>query len=149
MHLQQAVTTALIGLLLAFVATPSRADEAADRAAAEALYELGQALLEKGNVAEACPKLEASNALDPGVGTLLLLGDCQEKAGKLASAWATFKEAAALARAHDDPSRTSIAELRATALRPRLTFVVFRVSAQNELDGFELRRGSSLVARGS
>jgi tetratricopeptide (TPR) repeat protein len=140
-------TAAAAALLLP--ATPCRADEASDRAAAEALYELGQKLLKDGNYAEACPKLEASNSLDPGVGTLLLLGDCWEKAGKLASAWATFKDAAALARSHNDPERVNIGELRASALRPRLAYVEFEVSADDRVPGFELRRGGATIAPGS
>jgi len=138
-----------LALALLFSAPPCRADEAADRAAAEALYELGQRLLRDGNYAEACPKLEASNALEPGVGTLLLLGDCLEKAGKLASGWASFKDAAALARAHGDTERLSIAETRAAALRPRLTYVLYRVSPDAQVSGFELRRGGSLIPQGS
>jgi serine/threonine-protein kinase len=126
-----------------------RADEAADRAAAEALYELGQKLYRDGNFTEACTKLEASNALDPGVGTLLLLGDCEEKAGKVASAWAVFKDAGALARSRSDADRANMADLRAAALRPRLAYVEFRVSAGAPVPGFELRRGGALIAPGS
>jgi serine/threonine-protein kinase len=142
------VGTAL-AVSLSSLAPPCRADEAADRAAAEALYELGQKLLKDGNYAEACPKLEASNALDPGIGTLLLLGDCEEKAGKLASAWASFKDAGALARSRNDPDRAKIADLRAAALRPRITYVEFRVAVEDRAPGFELRRGGTLIAPAS
>lgn len=134
---------------LASVSLPCRADESSDKAAAEALYELGQKLMKDGNFTEACPKLEASQVLDPGVGTLLLLGDCDEKAGKLASAWASFKDAEALARSRGDTERANIAEVRATALRPRLTYVVFQVRAENPRGGFELRRNGGLIAPGS
>ena len=140
---------AALALALLLPATPCRADEAADRAAAEALYELGQKLLREGNYAEACPKLEASSALDPGVGTLLLLGDCLEKAGKLASSWAAFKDAAALARAHNDADRVSLADTRAAALRTRLVYVIYRVSPEAQASGFELRRSGSVIPQGS
>jgi len=143
------VGRAAVSAALLLPATPCRADEASDRAAAEALYELGQKFLKEGNYAEACPKLEASNSLDPGVGTLLLLGDCWEKAGKVASAWGTFKDAAALARSHNDPERANIGELRASALRPRLTYLEFEVSAEDRVPGFELRRGGATIAPGS
>ncbi len=148
LHIAWAGRAAVAAALL-LPATPCRADDASDRAAAEALYELGQKLLKDGNYAEACPKLEASNSLDPGVGTLLLLGDCWEKAGKFASAWATFKDASALARAHNDTERANIGDLRATALRPRLTYVQFQVSGEDRMPGFELRRGGALIAQGS
>src|SRR4051812_42972052 len=103
----------LLGVTLA--GRPCLADESPDKAAAEALYQLGQQLLKAGDFANACPKLEASNSLDPGVGTLLLLGDCQEKLGKLASSWATFREAASLATSRNDADRARVAELRASA----------------------------------
>jgi hypothetical protein len=125
----------------------ARADD--DRAAAEALYEIGQTMMKDGKFAEACPKLEASNALDPGIGTLLLLGDCDEKIGKVASAWAAFQDAAGLAKARNDSERLGIANLRAAALKPRLTYVEFRVPREDDLSGFELRRGGRVVGKGS
>jgi hypothetical protein len=131
----------------ALVARPARADD--DRAAAEALYEIAQNLMKEGKYAEACPKLEASNALDRGVGTLLLLGDCEEKAGKFASAWAAFQDASGLAKSRNDTERMGIANVRAAALRPRLTYVVFRVQPANDVPGFELRRSGHVIAKGS
>jgi hypothetical protein len=140
-----------LGLILGVtIATrPCHADETPDKAAAEALYQLGQQLLKAGDFNNACPKLEASNSLDPGVGTLLLLGDCQEKLGKLASAWATFREAAELATSRNDPERTRIADLRAAALKPRLINVIFKVDPGNDVAGFELRRNAAVVSKGS
>ena len=138
----------LLGLVF-FRAAPGRADEAADKAAAEALYQLGRKLTAGGNYAEACPKFAASHELDPGVGTLLLLGDCQEQLGKIASAWATFQEAADLARSRNDTERVGIAELRAAALKPRLSYVVFKVAAENTMEGFELRRSGKAVPKAS
>ncbi len=143
------VTFALPALALF---APSRAaaedaGNAGDKAAAEALYQLGRQLMAEGKYGDACPKLAASNDLEPGVGTSLLLADCHEKAGKLASAWATFLEAAALAKLHADAERNSMAELRAAALRPRLTYVVFSVDRENEVDGFELRRSGVVVKK--
>jgi hypothetical protein len=140
-----------LGLLVSLAIAPAsaRADEGTDKAAAEALYQLAQRLMADGKYAEACPKLDASNKLDPGVGTLLFLGDCQEKLGKLASAWATFQQAKALARSRSDPERAAVAELRATALQPRLSFVVLDVDSKNDMAGFELRRDGVLIAGGS
>ena len=65
-----------------------------DKAAAEALFDDGRRLL-GGPLPGACPKFAESQRLDPGVGTLLNLGDCYEKNGQAASAWAQFREAAA------------------------------------------------------
>lgn len=127
----------------------AHADEPTEKAAAEALYQLGQQLMKSGDYANACAKLEASESLDPGVGTLLVLGDCQEKLGKIASAWATFREAFALATAHNESDRARIADIRAAALKPRLVNVVFNVPAANDVSGFELQRNGLVIAKGS
>ncbi len=138
-------------LVMTFGLVPrlARAEGTSDKAAAEALYQLAQQLMSSGDYANACPKLDASNALDPGVGTLLLLGDCQEKLGKLASAWAAFKDAGQLAASHNDTERARLAEVRAAALKPRLVNVVYKVAAGNDVPGFELRQGGAPISRGS
>jgi hypothetical protein len=59
----------------------------------------------------------------------LWLGDCYERQGKTASAWAVFREADAFARARQDP-RERIAEDRATKLDGRLCKLVVVVAAQ-------------------
>src|SRR4051812_16548065 len=83
--------------IIVLAAVPAFADGATDRPEAEALFDQGRRLLAAGNYAAACPKLEASNRLDPGIGTMLNLGDCYEKNGQTASGWAAFREAAAAA----------------------------------------------------
>jgi serine/threonine-protein kinase len=119
----------------------------ASRAAAEALFEQGRKLLSEQKYAEACDKLEASHKLDPGVGTLLYLGDCYEKAGKLASAWAAFEEAASLGTSRGEMDRVKVAQVRASALKPRLPMLVFVVD--QKLPGLELRRDGALVPEAS
>jgi hypothetical protein len=90
------------------------------RAAAQALFEQGKALVEAGKFKEACPKLADSQRLDPGIGTSLWLADCYENNGQTASAWAQFKEAAAAAAMQKDP-REKLARMRAQDLEKRLT----------------------------
>ena len=79
------------------LATP--AARAADTAAAQSLFSDARKLMLAGNFADACPKREESEKLDPGMGTLYNLGDCYEHVGKTASAWAAFDEVANEARA--------------------------------------------------
>lgn len=125
------------------------AQEGGEKAAAEALFQLGEREMKAGNYDLACPKLEASAKLDLGVGTLLYLGDCQEKQGKLASAWATFRQAMSLANWRGDSERASLAGLRATALQPRVSRVTYQVAPDADMPGFELRRDGLLIASGS
>lgn len=148
-RLRAVLGSCLVGVHAMTAASPARADEDSDRAAADALYQLAQQLLRDGKYADACAKLEASQTLDAGVGTLLLLGDCHEKVGKLASAWAAFHQAASLAASRDDPDRAQMADLRAAALRPRLVYVVYKVDPNNDPDGLELRRDGSLIPQAS
>lgn len=98
-----------------------------DKASAEALYEAGKALL-RTDVAAACEKFRASQELDPGVGTLLHLGACYEKLGRVASAWASFLEAASYARRSGQPDREKTATARAEKLDARLPKLVIDVS---------------------
>src|SRR5262245_38802765 len=83
------------GLLLG--AVPARAQSAA----AERLFLDGRELIKQGRLAAGCAKLQASEELEPSVGTLLNLGDCRERLGQTASAWAAFRKAEAIARRDD------------------------------------------------
>lgn len=118
------------------------------KAAAEALFEEGVALGEKGQWQEACKKLEASQTLDVAVGTLLRLADCYERVGKLASAWARFREARSLAQAQGMADRERIATLRADALDPKMARLTLTVPALPP-PGFELTLGETPVPRAS
>lgn len=127
---------------LAITATEQAwAQGAADKAAAETLFEEGRKLMAEGRAPEACPKFAASQKLDPGLGTLLNLGDCYEKTGKTASAWAHFREAASLAQASGDTRRAEVAQKRASRLEPRLARLTIKAderapaSLKVELDG--------------
>lgn len=118
----------------------ARAQGSSSKAAAEALYQQGKSLFDAQKYAEACEKFDASQKLDPAIGTLLFLGDCYEKQNKKASAWASFKEAASLAQARND-DRQKIAEVRAAALLPQVSRLIIRVSEPTlALERFTLRR---------
>jgi hypothetical protein len=124
--------------LLASQPVLARGDNAAT--AAEALFRQAKSLLAKGEMEKACAKLDASRKLEPAVGTLLYLGDCYDKLGKTASAWAAFRDARSLAEERKDP-RMKIADVRAIALKPRVSTISLKVAEGNaKLDGFALRR---------
>jgi serine/threonine-protein kinase len=134
--------------LIAGAPTWVHAQSAEKKAAAEALFDEGRKLMAGGDVAEACRKLEQSQRLDPGIGTLLYLADCYERAGRLASAWATFREGASAARAAGQTERADSGDARAQALHGRLSRLELRVDpASAALAGFELWRGGKPVPR--
>jgi serine/threonine-protein kinase len=120
---------------------------AADQAAAEALYDAGRKLFQAGNYAVACPKFEESQRLDPGVGTMLFLGTCFEKTGRLASAWVTFREAAVTARSTNQPDREKKALELANAVEPRLARLQVVVPPENDLPGLAIKRDGSALGR--
>ena len=93
------------------------------KAAAEALFDDGRKLMTAGKYAQACAKFEASQALDPGVGTSLNLADCYEKVGRTASAWAQFRETISAARRAGSNERERIARERSDALEPKLSYL--------------------------
>ena len=101
-----------VGLLVVIAA--SRAG--AVPPAAQALFREGRQLMASGNTAEACDRFAQSYALEAASGTLLNLALCHEKLGKVATAWAEYREAAALARGQDRPDRAAVAEERLAAI---------------------------------
>jgi hypothetical protein len=89
--------------------------------AAESLFREGRTLVKQGRLQDGCDKFEASEVIEPSVGTLLNLGDCREKLGKVATAWAAFKKAEAMAKASGkDDKRAAEAQRRAARLEPQL-----------------------------
>jgi len=100
------------------MALPSTA--LADKATAQALFKEGSDLVQAGKYADACVKFAASNAEDRSVGALTGLGVCNEKLGKLATAWASFSEAATLARSLKDDRHQGLLD-RAAGLEPKLS----------------------------
>jgi hypothetical protein len=127
----------VVGLFLACSALSSQAF-AAGNPAAEALFERGRSFMAEQKYAEACAAFEASQELEVGIGTLLYLGSCYEKQNKVATAWATFREAQALAASRQD-DREELALQRIKALEPRISHIVLNVRDDNRVDGLEVK----------
>jgi hypothetical protein len=120
-------------IIVAVVVTVSGASfaqvSATNAALAEKLFEDARQLMAQQKYGEACAKLAESERLDPGVGTLLNLGECYEKSGKVASAWATYREAEGAAAREGQKKRASFAGSRARALAPDLSYLVVETAS--------------------
>jgi len=66
---------------------------ATDPAAAEASFQQAKKLMSEGKYAEACPRLEESDRLDPADGTKLNLAVCYEQIGDTSKACETLAAA--------------------------------------------------------
>ena len=124
----------------------------ADKASAAQLLEDAAKLVAAGNFAAACPKYDESQRRSPDLDTLLKLGDCYEKEGKSASAWAVFKEAIDTAsRRHapgaSDPKEDS-ARARAAALEPKISRLTITVMGA-DTPGLEVQQSGAVVGRGT
>jgi hypothetical protein len=119
---------------------------AAQKAAAESLFDDALKAMKSGRYADACPKLEESERIDPGIGTLLYLGECYEKTGRSASAWATFREAASSAQAKGEAERARIAAGRADRLQAGLSKLTISVAPESaQLSGLRVTRDNVSV----
>jgi len=111
------------------LASNARADDPSAVATAEALFAEGRKLMADGQIAVACPKFEAAQRLAPTPGTLLNLANCYEKAGRIASAWASYRDAISSARAAGRTDLAESAQKRAGLLEPRLARLSVTVTA--------------------
>jgi len=114
----------LAGILCAFGWAGSAR---ADIAAADVLYQQAKKLVAEGKLEEACPKFRASFELDRQLGVLLNMADCEERLGRLATAWGLWGEALEWARRVSD-WRTPYAQERRGAVEPRLPWLTIVVS---------------------
>ena len=143
-----AVTLVLLGSLASVAAAGSaRAQGASDAASAQTLFDQGRALMTAGNFAEACPKLAASQHLDPGAGTLMNLAACYEKNGQTASAWATYLDAVPASRSSGHADWEAHAKERAAALEPTLSRLTITVPPENDVPGLHIERDGKEVLR--
>jgi hypothetical protein len=139
--------SAIVALCIGLYGADAKAADASSSAAAQALFDEARKLVTAQNYAAACPKFAESLKLDPGGGTQLHLGNCYEKLGKTASAWATYIDATGTAKAQGRSDWADNAKKRAAALEPKLARIT--VSVAKREPGLEVRRGDVAVAEAS
>jgi hypothetical protein len=124
--------------------------EPADVAVAESLFREGKERMAAKDYPRACPKLADSFRLDPATGTLLALAMCHERAGKLATAWAEYADAASRSKREARADREKAAREKVTALEPRLSSLTISVArGVTEMAGLEITRNGVPVGSGT
>jgi len=145
-------------LLVVLLALPGRAraqaqDACADQAQAQVLFDEGQRLYKESKFDAACGKLESSIKLCPRfLGARGRLAECYEQTGRLASAWAAWRDVAGIAAKSGndkDRARTDLASRRAAALEPRLAHISVRLAPGNETKGLTIHRDGQPVEKAS
>src|SRR5262249_6273661 len=96
------------------LASPGHA-QGGDPAAAEALFENVREAMAGEDYATACSSFEESNRLEPAPGTMVNLAGCEEKRGRLATAWQWLEEAINKLPAGDP--RQQLLEQRAAGMK--------------------------------
>jgi serine/threonine-protein kinase len=136
---------AWLALVFAFSAARiarAQAPSGSDKVAAEALFEDARKLVADGKYADACPKFQESERLDPSPSTLLNLASCWERLGRTATAWATYKEAESAANAARRPDYMAAASRHAAALAPTLARVT--IAVPQPVEGLQIKRDGVL-----
>lgn len=125
------------------VATAPSSSAARDPAAAEVLFRAGRDLLPQGKLEDAFDKFEESYRLDPTAGALLNLGECRNRQGRTASAWAFYQQAATLAEVQGKPDIYEAASQRQRELEPELSYLTIRVP--HAVPGLQVKRDAAMV----
>lgn len=127
------VTMTLLAMTL--LAAPARAEvDPQKRAISTGLFDEARALMTDGKFAEACPKLEEAQRLDPGIGILYNLSECYWHVGKTASAYAGFRDVAAQAQRAGQVDREVAIRARVDEIEPKLTRLRVMVNAPEAPD---------------
>jgi hypothetical protein len=145
-------TILLASAAVSTASTPAHAQASAqDSAVAQSLYDQGRKLAAQNNYAEACPKLEESQRLEPTAVAQFWLADCYEHVGRTASAWSSFLNLAATARRNGGPKaeeREKVAKERANAIAPKLTQLAISVPDAVKVPGLVIKRDGESVHSG-
>jgi tetratricopeptide (TPR) repeat protein len=131
--------TPALALLVAALAGGTAAAQNAD---AEALFSEAERLETSGQLDQACDAFEASNRIEPRAGTMIRLGQCREKQGRLASAWSAYKDSLTRVK---DPKKKAVAEAKVKELEPRLSYLTVLVPDESRVDGLVIKRNGAVL----
>jgi len=137
----------LVAGLLGIAGTFTSVAAGEDKLGAQALADEAKHLMDSGKTAEACVKYEASLDLDSSFTTLMSLGQCYEKVGRLASAYLTYRTAESEATAADQAKRVKTAHDRAEKIAPKLSRLTIRVTPEAAVKGLVVTRNGMNVAQ--
>ena len=140
---------ATCAVLLTVILLGGRAEAGPGAVEAEALFRDAQALMDKGQYAEACEAFQTSQELDPAVNTLANLANCREKNGQYASAWGLFLEVERQTRSDKKQAGLNkAAKARAAKLEGRLSYLTISVPDESRIDGLVVTRNGAEVDSG-
>jgi hypothetical protein len=139
------------GLFAALLAAGPFAFAQAMSPAVIELFDAGRALADKGDHAGACAKFTEAIRIDGArrYGLLMNLGQCSEKQGKTATAWALYKEAAFTARRQSRAEDEANAVKLAAALEPRLAKLQINAGPGKATAGLVIRTDGQEVGAGA
>lgn len=132
--------------VISIVATAS----AQNAAQAERLFAEAKTLFAEGKTREACEAWEASQRLDPSLGTLTNVANCREKAGDMATAWEAWisveRQTAGIGK-YENLNNT--AKSRAGALESRLSYLTINVPDEVRVEGLVVLRDGIQIDQGA
>lgn len=147
MRVRAATIMSCFAIVISSSGGASAEPSAADKSLATQLFKEGRNLVDQGHVPEGCRKLEESQRLDPGGGTLLNVALCHEKEGRTATAWTEFTEALGQAKKDDRAQRIELAQSHITALEPTLSHLLIQIPQSSDLPDLEIKRDGSSIRR--
>jgi hypothetical protein len=116
---------------------------AGDTLTAEALFKKGLEAMKRNQFKEACDAFEGSDESDSSPGTEINLALCNEKQGKIATAWGWYRTAAGLADQRNQKERADLARAEAAKLEPKLHKLT--ITVQGAPQGLSVTRNGTVV----
>jgi len=116
----------MVGASLWLNAQAAHAQDSA--AAADVLFNDARAAMATKKFDVACAKFRESNRLDPAVGTLFNLANCEAQRGQLVTAWTLYRQV--LEKLSPDDPRASVATAQVQSLDARIPRLTIRARGE-------------------